>query len=176
VNGDALAAYADRARELRRAFDASFAAPAVDGERDTADYVAIGVGDAGYALPMGVIGGLFADMSITPCPSPLREFIGLAAFRGTMVPVYDLGALLGHDAGTRRWIVPALGEQVALAFDRFEGHFRVAGSAVSRRQESASARHVDEVVIHDGKARPIISIPSLVATLRERVGPRHKER
>jgi purine-binding chemotaxis protein CheW len=168
--------YADRARELARAFDASFATPERAPDRDTVDYVAIGVGEGSYALPMNAIGGLFADLAITPCPSPLREFMGLAAFRGTMVPVYDLGALLGHEAGPRRWVVPALVEPVALAFDRFEGHLRAGASAITRRQEGGATGHLDAVLVRDGEARPIVSIPSLVATLRERAGLRHKER
>ena len=50
-----------------------------------------------HALRINDIAGLYADMKITPCPSPVPAVARSSpAFRGEVVPVYDLAALLGY--------------------------------------------------------------------------------
>ena len=57
----------------------------------------------------------------------MPALLGLAGFRGSLVPVYDFASLLGYPARARRragWS-PCGDTGVALAFDAFEAHARV---------------------------------------------------
>lgn len=157
-----------RAAELRLAFDQSFADPIQDISRDTVDFISLSlVGDA-HAIRMADIAGVFIDVKITPCPSPLVELRGIAGFRGTLMPVYDLGALLGYPLSSGRWLVFAKGGALALAFNGFDGHFQVESTAIAAHQETSFARHVREIARQADRAWPIIDIPSVVAAIKAR--------
>jgi chemotaxis signal transduction protein len=123
----------DLAIDLRTAFDRTFAAaPPVVGEAPD-DYLRIRAGGIPYAISLGDIGGLFADRVVVTLPGPLGELLGVAAFRGATVPVYDLGALLGHEpAAEPRWLVLDTGAPpVAFAFEGLDGHLRVPAGAIA---------------------------------------------
>jgi chemotaxis signal transduction protein len=165
----------DRALELRREFDRSFAEPAQTSVAETADFIAVRLGENTYALRMAEIGGLYADLAITPCPSPLPELLGLAGLRSALTPVYDLAALLGHSASAGRWLVLAKGGQAAFAFDAFEDHFRVGLEAVALQQEMDTQRYVTAAVRHREQALPVIDLPSLVAAIRRRLPNSHSK-
>src|SRR4051812_7736160 len=84
------------AQGLKRAFDGSFAAAPQRRDADTEDFLAIRLGCDPYALRLREIGGLFADRRISALPSGIVELLGIAGFRGTILPVYDLRMLLGY--------------------------------------------------------------------------------
>ena len=164
-----LGELAGRAAEMRRVFDRSFAAPARADDSGSVDFIAVRLAGDRYAIRVGEIAGLFLDIKVTPCPSPVRELRGIATFRGAMLPVYDLAALAGYPpVSDLRWLVTATGEPVALAFDAFESHFRVSPDAVASGQDSIRNGLVREVALGSDSAWPIIDIPSVVAAIKQR--------
>jgi purine-binding chemotaxis protein CheW len=153
------------ADELRDAFDRSFAEPPRAGQ-DRYDHVlAIRVAGEPYAVRLHDVAGLHVGWPVTPLPGPSPELLGIAAFQGSLVPVYDLSALLGRTGpGTYRWIVLTAGTgPVAFAFDGLDGHLRVAPDLLA-----TGAGAGRPVVRWAGSAWTVLSLPDLVATLRSR--------
>lgn len=157
----------DRAAELRRAFDLSFADPPASGAAALDDLLEIGLDGTRYALRVSEISGLIADVKMTPVPTPVRELIGICGVRGVILPVYDLRALLGHPVHTRpRWLAMAAATSVGLAFDVFEKQVRVPQEAVVPHDRGDTAvRHVREVITLDAVARPIVSVASVLEAI-----------
>jgi hypothetical protein len=88
--------------------------------------------------------------------------------------VYDLASLLGHPSGDAgRWfLLTGRNATIALAFSKFDGHFRSTARDVVRQDAGhASGRHVHESVRVGGGVRSIIDLGSLVETLTRRVCP-----
>lgn len=161
----------DRAAELRRAFDRSFVEVQHFQSVATEDFLSVNVGGDPYVLRLGEVAGLFADKKVTRLPSGVAELSGVAGFRGAIVPVYDLAALLRYPASqSARWMVIAAEAPVALAFDSFDGHCRFATDAVAARDGVDSGGHLDKIVRASDFVRPIVNIPSIVAAIRAR-GP-----
>lgn len=164
----------ETAETLRRSFDRSFAeAPRPPGEPPE-DFLSIRVAGEVYAVRLAEVAGLYADRKTVPLPSPLPELLGIVSVRGTISPVYDLAALLGHAAGdTGRWLLlTGRNEVIALGFSGFDGHFRSARSDVARQDGAQSpGRPVREIVRAGDGVRPIVDLTSLVETLTQRVRP-----
>ena len=161
----------DRVAELRRAFDRSFAETPVADMARLEDVLEISIGAKPYALRTSEVSGLFADRTVTPLPTTVPELVGLTGLRGSVLPVYDLGALLGHPLAEKpRWLVIAAGMAVGLAFGRFERHVRIRGDAIVRQDcPDTQVRHVREVVqLHD-RARAIVSITSVLEAITNHV-------
>ncbi len=158
-----------RAETLRREFDEAFAR--VAGRQDTPveDLLAIRVSGDPYALRLAECAGLFVDRTVTPLPTPVPELLGLAGFRATLVPVYDLRALLGYPRGeSPRWMVSATGRAVvALAFDAFEAHVRVESASLVA-DDTPAQRHAPRLARLPGGARPLLSVPSLLEAIEAR--------
>lgn len=168
-----------RAAELRRAFDRSFAEPPARWSAVLDDLLAIGIGAEPFAVRLRDVSGLFADKTITALPSRVAELVGVAAFRGAVVPVYDLRPLLGYPVTeASRWLLvvaaTAASSSVALAFDRFEGHLRVAPDMIAAEAPREHSGHVREVVRYAGMARPIVDVPSIIDAIARRAGPPKK--
>ena len=159
----------ERATELRQAFDRSFAEPILADERKVVDFITLRIAGDPYAVRMADVAGLFNNVKITPVPGPLREMRGIAGFRGTLTPVYDLAALLGYPPSSACWIVLANAGALGLAFDAFEGHFRIDPSAIAVQQNASAPQHVREIASHAGAAWPVVDIPSVVAAIRKRL-------
>lgn len=159
------------AGEIARAFDADFARPLAPRAANREDMLAIRVGDEPYLVVRGELAGLFADKPVTPLPGGPPGLLGISGFRGAVIAVYDLRAVLGV-GGTAggdapRWVVMAAAAPVALAFDRFEAFLRVPGDAIAGHS-GAAAGHVRRAAPCDGELRPIIDVPSIVAAIRAR--------
>lgn len=141
--------------ELAAAFDDAFAAAQV-APPPQADLLAIGVGGDRFALPLAHVAGMFADRRITKIPSRRADLLGLAAFRGTVLPVFDLAARLGYTAARApRWLVLAAAAPLAFAFERFDGHVRLAASDIG------------DVVALDGNSVPVVDIASIAQAIAE---------
>jgi len=159
----------ERADELRQAFDQSFAlAPKT--ETDTAsveNLLAVRAGSQPYVLRLADVSGLFVDKKITWLPSPVSELLGIAGFRGAVLPVYDLGMLLGAPkAAPPRWLVVIAAAPIGLAFECFDGQLTVPrASIVPDARAEALKRHVREI-LQTEVARPIIDLPSVLETVR----------
>jgi chemotaxis signal transduction protein len=132
---DTVSRLGERVAELRADFDRSFAAPLRADITQKLDLLAIRVGSEPCAIRLSDVVGLFSDRRITRVPGSNAALLGIAGFRGVLIPVYGLRTLLGH-SGTQapRWLVIAAGSPVALAFDAFEGHLRAAADAILPQQ------------------------------------------
>lgn len=168
-DGDGAAV--NRAAALRDAFDRAFADPPPLDPPPLSDLLAIRVGTEPYALRFSEIAGLFTYRKVTPIPSRASALLGIAGFRGALVPVYDLHALLGHRVvEAPRWLAMAAKAPVAFAFLTQEGQFRCGRDAIVSHQPGDSARrHVTEFVRTDDLLRPIVDLSSLLETVRRQV-------
>ena len=123
------------------AFDRAFAAPLRADAAAKHDLLAIRVGARTLRHALSEIAGLFADRKITRVPGSNAALLGIAGFRGAIVPVYSLpdAARAFRQRSAPRWLVIAAAAPVALAFDAFEGHLRVLG----RRDPAAAIARAD---------------------------------
>jgi purine-binding chemotaxis protein CheW len=164
---EARSALSGRAAELRLAFDSAFADAARREARATQNLLAFRLGTETYALRLADIAGLFADRKITRLAGGVTALLGFAGFRGAVVPVYDLHALLGRPkTEAPRWLAIASGAPVALAFEAFEGHLRISSHAIMpRAAEERSRRLVQDVASWEGVSRPIVHMPSVLEVI-----------
>jgi chemotaxis signal transduction protein len=166
-------AIAEQAAQMRAAFDRSFAeAP----HRDTTvrhDFLAVRIGADVYAIGLSEVAGLFADKKITPVSGRDPTLMGIAGFGGAILPVHDLRALVGcATPGTPRWLVVAAKSALALAFDAFEGHFRVPLQAIASSAGGDISRPYvrGTVQVHD-QTRAIVDIPAVAERIRIPAAP-----
>jgi len=154
----------ERAAELRRDFDRGFAEPIRLDPIATEDLLAIRIGGQPHAIRLAEIAGLFAGKKITRVPGGHPALSGIAAFRGALLPVYDLALVLGHaGAQAPRWMVIVAALPVALAFDGFEGQFRVPRTDILPQAAHADApAHAQDIVRTKDFVGPIMHLPSLL--------------
>ena len=164
-----------RAMTLRENFDRSFAAPRQAGAVESVDFIAIRVDEAPYAIRLEDIAALSVSRKITALPGQAATLLGLAGFRGAMLPVYGLAALLGHGMGAPAcWLVRA--PPVSFAFSQFEGHLRLPAVQIVPQQEASSAgRHVSGFLQYEGHTRPVLDMASLFEAVRALAGGTIKE-
>jgi purine-binding chemotaxis protein CheW len=157
----------DRAAALRQAFDRSFVEPQHYDVTETEDFLAIRVSGDAYMLRLTEVAGFYADKKITRLPSRVAALAGVAGFRGTMLPVYDLAVLLKYPPSqSARWMALATEAPLALTFDSFEGHFRFPIGTIAARDGADAEGYLKRVVRTEESVRPIIDIPSIVAAIR----------
>jgi chemotaxis signal transduction protein len=155
-----------RALELREAFDRSFGeAPSTTGV-ELEDLLALRLGSEPHAFALRDCAGLFRDKPVTPLPRSLPGLLGIAGFRGTIVPVYDLASALGQpEAVGGRWLLLVRGASLALAFDAFDGFVRVERAAISTPEPG----QVGRAVVRTGVVvRAIIDLDSILDTITRR--------
>jgi len=165
TNGDGLTA-------LRAAFDRSFMEAPRPPDTGGAHLLTFRAADRRYALRLEETAGVFADRPITALPGPRPELLGVATFRGQVTPVYDLAALLGHQAGTPgRWLVLVAGSPtLAVAFDELDGHVLVPAEALSRYPAGAGRRGLSGMVQLDEQALGIVDLAAVRATIHANSG------
>lgn len=157
--GGALASHADM---LRQNFDRGFAKPRHAAAVAVEDFLALRLEAEPHALSLSEITGLFLDKKTIPIPGQTGALRGIAGFRGIVVPVYDLAALMGYKpAATPRWLVRTA--QAAFAFDGLDGHLRVpAAEIVPQSGEAHPHHHVRAFLTAPDYARPIVHVASLL--------------
>jgi chemotaxis signal transduction protein len=171
--------FAARAAALRDVFDRGFAAPPPSAVQAAEDFLAIRLEDAPYALRLADITALAVDSRIIAVPGQFPALLGLAGFRGALLPVYALGALLGHDATLpARWLVRA--DELAFAFTRLDGHLRLSATQFLPLLARASAqghvkRHVSGFLQLADHRRPVLDMAALRAAVRALAGTDMKE-
>lgn len=170
---------AERAAELRRAFDRSFAESPRTEARQLEDFLAVRVAADPYAIRLVEISGLFVDKTVTRLPNTVPEFLGIAGFRGSIVPVYDLRALLDYSvADAPRWLAIAAQTPVALAFDAFDGYLRLPREAVMPEERGQRPRqHIHGALRAGDLVRPVVDLASILESIKKRAqkGARSKE-
>ncbi|MEU4692899.1 chemotaxis protein CheW [Actinoplanes sp. NPDC023714] len=165
---------ADRVSRLRDEFDRSFAEPVRTFGADSVELLAIGVGGRPYALRLSQASGVHPDRPVTALPTPVPALLGVAGFAGTVVPVYDLAALLGHPIPERpRWLVLTTGTPpLALAFHQLDHHLRVPITDVVEGSIGDAGPHAylqGLVRLPDGN-RPIVDVPATRSLVHQLAG------
>jgi purine-binding chemotaxis protein CheW len=156
-------------------FDASFAVAARPGEAaaELEHLLTLRLADETYALRLSEIGGVFADKRVSAVPSSVHEFVGLAGFRGALLPVYDLGALLGYTRPARsRWLIVSADRRAAFTFDALEGHLRIArGDVVSAAP--GAREHIFEVA-RAAQVLPVLRLASVLDAVERNIRELHR--
>ncbi|MDI1442952.1 chemotaxis protein CheW [Polyangium sp. 6x1] len=163
--------------ELRRAFDASFAAPPRDAERSGELVLAIEAGGQGYAIRLSDIDGVHECRKLVPLPGSPPGLLGLTGIRGRLFAVHALGSLLGLPAAneTPRWLLIAGGaEPVAIGVASIEACLEVNPADLVQVEAMDGEGHVREIVTLAGRARGVLALESLVAIAKQRAGD-HRE-
>ena len=160
------------AERLRRAFDETFSVATSAADTDVQGLLCLGVRGEPYAVRLGEVTALLADQKIVPLPGSSPELLGLTGVRGAVVPVYDLGGLLGLARASQppRFLVVA-GElqSVGLSFERFDGYARVQRSQISSAAADAARLHCREVARVGPEARAVVAVGSILDTITEKV-------
>jgi len=162
----ASGAIAERLSQLRHSFDQAFADALPPEPPGFDDLLAIRVAGEPYAVRLTAISGLFVGWTVTQLPGPAAGLRGVAAYRGAIVPVYDLAMLLGYPRSEApRWLVLTReASPVALAFDGVEGHLRVPGDTIA-----AGATETGDVVRTPAGARPVVDVHAVQAAIAVQV-------
>ncbi|GAB7037007.1 MULTISPECIES: chemotaxis protein CheW [Catenuloplanes] len=159
----------ERLGQLRASFDRSFADPPREQVVQFHDLLAITVAGRRYALRLAQSAGLFPNRRVTPLPGPIAALLGVAGFRGSIVPVYSLAAVLGQPPQPEsRWLVLASGEPaVALAFEALDGHLRIPAAEVIEEQIGHGPRGcLRGIVQRPEGARPIVDVAAVRAAIQ----------
>lgn len=169
MRGGAVSDLRARAAAMRTAFDRGFADAPAAAPGAHEDLLAIRVEGQARALALAEVRAVHVERRITAVPGPEPALRGLAAFRGAILPVWDLHVLLGAAPVDRpRWLIVAAGAPVALAFATFEGHLRVPREAIT----TGAVR----VLEAGGVPRTMISLPGLLDLIDRRTAGRiHRE-
>lgn len=166
--------------KLRDEFDRAFAAPRMKPE-SLESFLILRIEGDRYAVSLRDVATVHADRRVVALPSPRAALLGLASFRGTLTPVYDLRRLLGHPAQSdpnehsqQRWLlVLRTREAVGVSFDALEAHVRVAADRVAslgderlHERTAKSAAHVRGTLrLDDGALVPLIDMGSVLAAI-----------
>jgi chemotaxis signal transduction protein len=90
--------------------------------------IAITIAGMAYALRLDHVATVHVDVRIGTVPSKARGLVGLATIRNIIVPVFDLGVVLGHRAVPipGRWLVVGAGDVPrAWMFEHLDGQVRI---------------------------------------------------
>jgi purine-binding chemotaxis protein CheW len=120
---------------------------------------------------------MVAGRRVVSVPAVTPDLLGLAGIRGGIVPVFGLATILGYGPapGSPRWMILCGAEEpIALAFSDFEGYLRLPTSSLHADENSRATRqhvkYVNQVASTQGGVRAVISIPLIVASIRNRIG------
>ena len=130
----------------------------------TGSHLLVGVGNERYALPVRDVIEVAALEELTTVPGAPRAVIGVQNLRGQVVPVVDLGAVLGLP-GTRGpdaiVIVDDAGDPAGLAVDRLMDVEAVDATAM----EPAEGRLAGSAIV-DGALVGILDVRDVLRLVR----------
>ena len=158
----------DSAAILREQFDRSFASAPAMLAPGSVNLLTIRLGNELHAIRLADISGLHADRRILTLPGPMPELLGVANFRGQIVPVYQLAALLGKPAGPApRWMVlTQASAPLAFAFETFESHL----CANAEQWIAAGPGGAGDGVRTASGVVPVLDMAALAAQIEARTG------
>ena len=164
------------AAQLRQAFDRTFALPTSGASPEVEDLLTIRVAGDPYAIRLLDIAEIVTERRVVSVPAVTPDLLGLAGIRGGIVPVFGLSSILGYgsDSGAPRWMMICGAEEpIALAFSDFEGYLRLPASALHADENFGTARenvkYVNQVANTPDGVRAVISIPLIMASIRNRI-------
>jgi chemotaxis signal transduction protein len=158
------------ADQLRRAFDETFARVPEPQSSDDEEVLNIRLGNDLYVLRLREIAGVYVEHKLVPLPGPMAELLGIAAIRGVLVPVYDLGALLGYrvNAGLRGFVLARSKSPVGFACGTPERLQRLPRASFANSEEVGAERpHLSGLVRISDTLRPVVDMESLVQTIEK---------
>lgn len=163
----------ERVGELREAFDRSFALPVAQSAETEQTFLILGVGNERYAVILETLLGIEHHRKVVPLPLRAAGLLGLAGFRGQLVPVFSLASLLGCADGPERpvWMAFCKGPTpVAIAFDRFEGSVRVAAADLyAGKAKDGLPRLTKQTVRFGTGVLPVLDAVSVVEAITQRL-------
>jgi chemotaxis signal transduction protein len=149
-----------RAADLRREFDQGFAAAVAAALRNEVNLLAISLAEMPYALNLADIGSVYANKKITPIPAKAPGLLGIAGFRGVILPVYDLSVMLGLPRIERpRWFAVVAKADLVVAFETFDGYLRVpAQDVIANDAREGGREHVSHLLKSADGIRAVIDL------------------
>ena len=170
--------WAGRAAEMRAAFDRGFARAVADQADRTQMVLILRVGRQRHAVLLDELLAIEHRRKIVPLPSKASGLLGLAGFRGQLVPVLSLASLLQSpdEAESPAWLAFARGPMpLAFAFDRLEGSTQVPTDDIFLSEpDAAGPTRTRQTVRLGSEVLPMLDMPSLSAAARERLGGRRR--
>jgi chemotaxis signal transduction protein len=150
---------------LKQEFDSSFERDVMP-PVDTVDIMYILVATRRFALGIKEVSGLAKLEKLVAIPSRAEAFAGVTGLRGEVLPVYDIGKMLGLDSGREplRWMVTvsAQGQMLAVGFAAMVGYGRIAKSSI----EGGSATSlVKGTVLYQGERVGLIDVQAVVGRI-----------
>lgn len=152
--------HASRAQELQRAFDRGFASLPDTKVEDTQDLLGISLYGNAYALQLSEVSGVFSNKKIARTPAIARGLLGVAGFRGAILPVYDLAVLIGLPPSVKpRWIAVVKPGDIAVAFEAFDGHLRVPKHFIAANTYKDGGRqYLSHLIDMNGEIRGVVDL------------------
>lgn len=165
-----------RLAEVRRAFDATFAAPARSFEKERRSVLAIRAGEGRFAIRVEDLSGVEACRKIVKVPGSLPGLLGLTGLRGRLLAVYDLGAMLGQPsldarAGSRelRWmLVCGKDSGIGLLIEEIEAFVRIADADLKPIEPGVAGEHIRAMLQQGSSIRGVVDIASIAAAVARR--------
>lgn len=159
-----------RARELREAFDTSFAEEPSARDTELVDFLIVTSGAGRYAVRLEEVAAVHGERKVTRVVSPLPELLGLADFRGVLTPIYSISTLLGRPSAVppRFLVVARHARPIGFAFEGFERHIRLAPSELAI-EDSADDPFTRGALRLDGTPLRILQLTLLVDHLARRL-------
>jgi purine-binding chemotaxis protein CheW len=154
----------ERALQMRRDFDETFAKPVRIDEATKEKFLTIRAAGQPCAIRLAEIAGLFVDKKITPVPGGHAALLGIAGFRGVILPVYDLPRLIGSPAAQApRCLIIVRAAPVVLAFGAFETQLLASPEAIVAQAPRPEMKNFvrDFVRLPDFHG-PILHLPSVL--------------
>lgn len=154
--------------DWRDSFDRGFAEP-LRSRADEASFDVLGIRIAGaaFALDLADLAGLMPAMPPAPYPATAPGLLGLIGHQGQVLPLYDLQTLIGRgSASATHWWAVVRAAPLALAFEGFDGQWRIAASDRLQQSDAAGAGWA---VRCGGALRPLLALDEVVATVTGRL-------
>ena len=159
--------------DLRRDFDNTFAAPPAGPGEDRESLISLRVTGEALAVRTLHVTGVAKRGRILPVPTSVPGLLGITAIRGTLLPVYDLAALLGLPAAAAEgaWLILTNPKTpIGLIFDEFEGQMEIARACLYESDGSDARKHLPVIARIGAANRAVIDIPGIVAEIRKTAG------
>ena len=159
--------------DARREFDSSFTVPAVISRKHVHLVVRIRVSDRIFAVKRDELTGISKLKQVLPIPSSASALLGITTVRGTLVPVFDLAAMLGLTSSREQaaWtLLINRATPVGLAFDDFEGQSEVFSGNFFDGDPPQAGSYFHQIAETDAGKLPVLDIAGLLESIRKNAG------